>query len=222
MIKVIFAKIIVILLLPLCLNASEAELQYQLLKYPKVIKITKNWEKIINSISWESDKISIDETFPSDAMNVKVDILYKYSGNRIEASGGYFFTQDSSIIGHIYYFTKRGEILPKARKYLNHESEQVIGPTILSAQGGNYKKVIYVNDQRCSLSLTLFSPNILQQTELKEAILHKKLFGILLIIERIVINWDLSEGQGIKRKDKSGQWIVKINKSVRMDIRYEE
>lgn len=221
-IKITFFKIIVILLSALFLNASKPELQFQRLKYSKVIKITKNWKKAINSISWNRDKISIDETFPLDEMNVTINILYRYSGNTFETAGGYFFTQNSSIIGNIYYFSQKGKILPEARKFLNREPDHVIGPSIVSAHGGNSKKVIYENGRLFSLSLALFSPNIFKHTDLKEAILQKKLFGILLVIEKIVINWDLTEGQGINRKEKAGQWIVKVDRALRIDIEYEK
>ena len=212
--------IFVFLFFPLFINASNARMEFQRLKYPKEITISKDWKEVIDSISWVTDNISIDKRFPIDEMNAAVDILYQYSGPAFETAGEYFFTYTSRIIGRIYYFNKKGLILPRARKYLNHEPDNVIGASFVSGQGANHKEVIYEEGQPLSFSLVLISPAILQNTDIKEAILEKKLSGILLALEKVVIKWELSEGGGIKSKEKTGQWIVKIDRAIRIDINY--
>ncbi len=195
--------------------AERSYLKYYSVEYPKEILIPRNFNR--------------------NEFTVKYGIRYSFHGDSIVSSDEKYdwsiHSKSPIIMGRIIFIDKRGNILPKAFNFFRYDlTGNIIYTDDLCVE--NDARKIFLKDELNIIELDLLSPIIFKETDIAEAIENKTLTKILINIDIVKINWSLTLRMYKEQNnpfepsfvdtEKKGVFEFKINKKIKIKIKYEK
>jgi hypothetical protein len=172
--------------------------------------IGKDKEPLFEIVSIEYPKeIVIPKDLKGEELEDKiVEVHYRYNGENIVGESAHIHPW---IRVMIYYFNKKGEILPEAFNFQRKYSSVYIGGKGWGILPGG---VLFKRKQLFKGGIGLLDDFLFEHTEVDEAIQKKELSKIIVRINELEINWGVDEAE-------KNEYRIKINKTIKIKVRYE-
>jgi hypothetical protein len=194
-----------ILLLSLLGYNKEPYCVFESIEYPQSILIKKRFSKEIN---------------------VRYFIKYRYFGESLVSNDNkvghfssylYYFPN-----GNIYYFTKERRMLPDALKFFKKCG--LSGCIVLGKHISGYDVYpLLIKKDLESIEIDILSPSIFEETDIDESIEKRELSMILINIDEIKIKWSMTDQEyKEQQRVRKGEYIMKVNKKIKIKVKYEE
>ena len=163
---------------------------------------------------------------PDRNLKMSCFIKYRYYGESLVSNDnrlGYFSSKLYYFPkGKIFYFTKDKRVLPKAMKFF---TERGLGGSIILGKdiSGYAVYPLLINRDWESIEIEIFSPFILEKTDIGEAIGKRELAMILIIIDEIKIKWSMTDQEHKEQpRVRKGEYMMKVNKTIKIKVKYEK
>jgi hypothetical protein len=162
----------------------------------------------------------------NNEMKVSYYIKYKYFGESLVSNdnrpGEHSYYLGYFPKGIIHYFTREKKILPGALKFFRDcglSACRMLG----KMGGGNTVEALLINKDIESIEIDVFSSFIFEKTDIDEAINTKKLSEIVITIDEIEIEWELTDQMDKEQPGvRKGEYMMKVNKTIKIKLKYED
>ena len=172
--------------------------------------IGKDKDPLFELVSMKYPKeIVISKDWKGEELKDKIELCYQYNGEDIVGESAHIHPWMRLMI---YYINKKGEILPEAFNIQRKQSGVNIGGKIWGIVHGG---VLFKRHQLFKGEIGLLDDFVFEHTEVDEAIQKKELSKIKVRMNELDISWGVNETE-------ENEYKIKINKKIKIKVRYEK